>query len=373
MLMFETESFLVTPVGPPGILAAQHPECVISILRFAQHAGILRDWRALEANALEPNPFLSPDFLIPARSHLLDGADLGLALVWEQHDGVRSLTGLFPLTPRPRSFGVHWLRSTRAALWHHAQQPVGGALLDRDPDRAARAVAAFFGWLRNLQPRLSACQFRALTCNGPTAQLLTTQAERLGLDVLHLRDPAHTHGLNFRPKGASPLAANVVLETSPVGVRTAVERLICLDRAAQSDEKAAIVCDPKRVAFLRAVTRSFAASGTLSVALIDTDRVKAGGIIMHSQERAFLWWLAGPSAADPMVEAAIAAAAERQLGVPLVAATQRPLSGLGMEALITQTLEIGFSGRTAVAWDLADPGMASIDQAEAEPAKTQRI
>ncbi len=369
--MQEHESFLITPVGSPLTLPEGQPLCSISFLRFAQHDSILPDWRALEAKALEPNPFLSPDFLIPARSHLVDGADMGLALAWEEQDGVRSLTGLFPLMPRSRGFGAHWLRSSRTALWHHPLQAMGGALLIDDADQSSRAVAAFLGWLRTLRPRPATCDIRALSSDGPTSRLFAAEAARMGLDVKHIRDPAHTHGLDFRPKGLPPLVDQVSIDSTPLGVRLAVERLICLDRMAQREEKASILGDPRRVAFLRAATRSFALNGTLSAALIDSDAVKAGGLIIRNSDRAFLWWLAGPSATDPMVEAAIARKAEQQLGLPLLAATQSTLSGLGLEPLITESLVITLQGRADFAPDAFGARIAASDQPL--PEKTQRM
>ena len=116
--MRETDSFLVTPDEPLPLALAQPTDgnCTISILSLAQCESILPDWRALAATALEDNPFLSPDFMIPARSHLIDDSGTALALAWEEHDGMRTLTGLFPLVPRTRDFGAGWLVQSRAAL-----------------------------------------------------------------------------------------------------------------------------------------------------------------------------------------------------------------------------------------------------------------
>ncbi len=369
--MQESESFLVTPVGSQATLHEGQPVCSISFLRFAQHDSILPDWRTLEAKALEPNPFLSPDFLIPARSHLVDGTEMGLALAWEEQDGLRRLTGLFPLMPRSRGFGAHWLRSGRTTLWHHPLQAMGGALLINDADQASRAVASFLNWLRTLHPRPVACDIRSLSRHGPTSRLFALEAARMGLDVAHIRDPAHTRGLDFRPKGLPPLVDQVSIDSTPLGVRLAVERLICLDRLAQREEKASILGDSRRVAFLRAATRSFSLNGTLAAALIDTGPVKAGALILRSRDRAFLWWLAGPSATDPMVEAAIARKAEQQLGLPLVAATQSPLSGLGLEPLVTESLVIGLQGQADLAPDAFGAPFAAPTQSL--PAKTQRM
>ncbi len=362
--MRETDSFLVTPDEPLTLLAPVPPadsRCTITALSLAQCESILPDWRALAATALEDNPFLSPDFMIPARSHLIDDSGTTLALAWEEHDGMRTLTGLFPLVPRTRDFGAGWLAQSRAAMWTHTLQPIGSPLLSGDAVLAERAVAAFFRWLQQRRPRLASVDVHSIPANGATQAMLTDQAMLIGLPVQRYRNPAHTYGFDFRPKSLQAGSKAVRMVSEPAEMRMTVETLLCMDSDAQSDKRLSILGNPRWVAFLRAATRGFALRGQIMMAMIDTSAVQAGAIVLKGREKAFLWWILGPSAAEPAIEAAIAGAVERKLGMPLVAASRRPLSGLGTEPLLTESLQIGLSGRT------------DSRQVISEPAKTQRM
>jgi hypothetical protein len=361
--MGDTESFLVTPDEPLPLLQPQPVDsrCTVTTLSLAQCESILPDWRALAATALEDNPFLSPDFMIPARSHLIDDGGTTLALAWEEHDGMRTLTGLFPLLPRTRDFGTGWLAQSRAAMWTHALQPIGGPLLSGDPVLAERAVSAFLSWLKQRRPRLASVDVHAIPMDGAAHAMLTDQAMQTGLQVQRYRNAAHTYGLDFRPKALPPGSDTLKMVNDVAGLRMTLETLLCMDSAAHSDKRLSILCNPRWVAFLRAATRSFALRDRIMMALIDTSVIQAGAIVIKGREKAFLWWTLGPSAAEPATEALIAGAVERKLGMPLVAATRRPLSGLGIEPLVTESLHIGLSSRI------------SASQTEAEPAKTQRM
>jgi hypothetical protein len=361
--MRETDSFLVTPAEPMPLSRARpsHSTCTVTILPLAQCESILPDWRALAATALEDNPFLSPDFMIPARSHLIDDNGTTLALAWEEHDGMRTLTGLFPLVPRARDFGTGWLAQSRAAMWTHTLQAIGAPLLSGDSALAERAVAAFFLWLHQRRPRLASLDIHAIPADGATHAMLMDQALRMGVPIQTQRNAAHTYGLDFRPKALQPGSSAVILVNDPAGLRMTLEALLCMDSAAQSDKRLSILGNPRWVAFLRAATRSFALRDRILMARIDTPSIQAGAIVLKGREKAFLWWMMGPSAADPMTEAMIAGALERKLGMPLVAASRRPMSGLGTEPLETESLHIRLSGRAFSA------------QNGAEPANTHRI
>jgi hypothetical protein len=359
----ETDSFLVTPDEPLTLLQTQPADrrCTVTILSLAQCESILPDWRALAATALEDNPFLSPDFMVPASSHLIDDSGTTLALAWEEHAGMRTLTGLFPLVPRARVFGAGWLAQSRAAMWTHALQPIGSPLLSGDPELAGRAVAAFLGWLHQRRPHLASVDVHAIPAGGLTHAIFTEQAMRTGLPLQRYRNGAYTFGLDFRPKTLHAGSGTVTMFSDPAGLRMTLETLLCMDSAVQRDKRLSILGNPRQVAFLRAATRSFSLRDRIIMAVIDTPMSQAGAIVLKGREKAFLWWMMGPSAADPMTEAAIAGAVERKLGMPLVAASQRQLSGLGTEPLVTESLHIGLSSRV------------HADHPRAEPAKTHRI
>jgi CelD/BcsL family acetyltransferase involved in cellulose biosynthesis len=120
-------------------------------------------WRALAANALEPNVFYEPAFALAAQP--VFGRDVGAGLVWSRGAQPR-LLGFFPARIERRRYGV-----APAVLvgWTHAYAPLGTPLVDRD---AADAVVA--AWLDHLasSPELPHLVLLPFLAEGPVAQKL---------------------------------------------------------------------------------------------------------------------------------------------------------------------------------------------------------
>ena len=339
------ESFLATPEQQPAWPPHLEPEIasrqeVITIPMTGIDA-ILADWRALLQLSLDDNPFMSPAFLIPAASHLAKNDGLSLAAIWEHTNSLRRLVGLFALMPATRNRATGWLSASRAALWHHPLQAFCAPLLAGPEPLAQRTMQTFLDWLSARRPRLANLETMAMPVDGLATRLLEAEATRRGLVIEHRRERAHTHGLDFKPKLAAADLKAITLATAPGDVRRALELLLCLDAEEHgSDVRASILGYPDHATFIRAAVRSFSLENRIMIALLDRADAKAGAIILEGRDKAYLWWTMGPSACDPRIEAALAGAAQRQIGKVLVAAALRPLTGLGTETLVTQSLSI---------------------------------
>ena len=100
---------------------------------------IVAEWRDLAANALEPNVFYEPAFLLAAAPVL--GRDAGAMLVWSG-GAPRHLLGLFPARIEQRRYG---LKLPILVGLTHPYGPLGVPLVDREA--AEPVIAAFFAHL----------------------------------------------------------------------------------------------------------------------------------------------------------------------------------------------------------------------------------
>jgi hypothetical protein len=96
-------------------------------------------WRALAANALEPNVFYEPAFALAAQP--VFGRDVGAGLIWSRTTPPR-LMGLFPARIERRRYGVPL---PVLVGWTHPYAPLGTPLVDRDA--AELVIAAWFDHL----------------------------------------------------------------------------------------------------------------------------------------------------------------------------------------------------------------------------------
>lgn len=125
-------------------------------------------WRRLAEAALEPNPFASPDVVVPAVRHLPGGSGVRLLTV-ERADEL-----IFAL-PVTRGRAHPRLPVPVLQAWSDYDAPLATPLLHRDaPETAWRAVRAGLGRLRVAWLRLD-----PMAVDGPAAVTLTRAASGL--------------------------------------------------------------------------------------------------------------------------------------------------------------------------------------------------
>jgi hypothetical protein len=136
---------------------------------LAELAPIAEQWRALAAEALEPNVFYEPAFAFAAAP--VFGTDVGAALVWSR-SAPPKLVGLFPGRVEHGRWG---LPLPVLVGWTHAYAPLGTPLVDRE---AAAAVIA--AWLDHIatDPQLPKLVLLPYLAEGPVAQAIAMAVGR---------------------------------------------------------------------------------------------------------------------------------------------------------------------------------------------------
>jgi CelD/BcsL family acetyltransferase involved in cellulose biosynthesis len=132
-------------------------------------APIAEQWRALAADALEPNVFYEPAFAFAAAP--VFGHDVGAGLVWSRSTPPRML-GFFPARIERRRWGVPL---PVLVGWTHAYGPLGTPLVDRE---ATDAVIA--AWLDHLaaHPHLPNLVLLPYIAEGPVARAIAAVVAR---------------------------------------------------------------------------------------------------------------------------------------------------------------------------------------------------
>jgi len=127
------------------------------------------EWEDLARNALEPNAFFEPWFLLPALRHF--GQGVSVALVYAAPaapGGPAALAGLFPV----RQARLSRLVPVRVVeMWRHAYCFLCTPLLRADC--AAEALGAFLAWLATGPPGAPLWRLELVSADGPFGQLLT--------------------------------------------------------------------------------------------------------------------------------------------------------------------------------------------------------
>lgn len=163
--MAETVLRQPQPALPPSPTPAPpaRPAYRVVVADGAAAAARRADWQGLADDALEPNAFLEPWFLLPALRHLPGGADVRFALVYAGD----ALAGLVPLC-----FGrLGRLAPVRvAAVWRHHYGFLSTPLLRRG--HADAAMLALLGWLARDRRGAALLRLDLVHADGPFARLL---------------------------------------------------------------------------------------------------------------------------------------------------------------------------------------------------------
>jgi len=87
----------------PRLKARPDAGLAVTVVRGEALAGLRADWERLYDEALEPNPFYGPDFLLPLLRHVGPAESLEALCVWGEDAGGRSLRGLAPISAPGRA------------------------------------------------------------------------------------------------------------------------------------------------------------------------------------------------------------------------------------------------------------------------------
>jgi hypothetical protein len=337
----------LSPILAPSLQGPMGEPPEVEVVMNLGNQEFLESWDGLLAECVDENPFMSPMFIIPAMAHLCSTAPLALVATWQTVGKTRHLTGLFPVASPRRQTLRGWLFGGKTELWTHELVPFNAPLLSPDPDIAEASVSAFIDWMSARRPRLSNIVLPMMLDGSQAISMFETEFARHGFEVQRKRDDAHTRGLNFKPSNAPAVSDKVVIARNMEEIKRDLEKALCMDSLLMQSTSAGlgILGDLDISSFLRAVVRGFAARGEICIAHIDQPDAKASAIVIHGRKSAFLWWIMGPDARNPMIEASLSSAVEIAIGKRIIAATATPVSGLWAEPISTKSFSVNvFAG-----------------------------
>lgn len=250
--------------GPTGVVIERRP--------LATCVAIEAEWRDLASRAIEPNPFVEPDFALSAAQHLVDFRDISVLLLWDGPGASRRLLGFVPARLRRRLLGHDELIG-----WSNSRLGLATPLIDID--QAERVIAALLHtpgrWgLANTQT----LQLHRLDLDGPLLHSLLQVAEHTGHAVALEPLPAPPasadapdlaglrHGLSRQGKLSFDESGSRQELRDMVELHLALEASGSLARAG-----AAALQDTRESAFLRAMTRNLARGHRCRVGLLSLD------------------------------------------------------------------------------------------------------
>ncbi|MGL4635187.1 MAG: hypothetical protein ACRCWF_04335 [Beijerinckiaceae bacterium] len=308
---------------------------ILSMAALDEHRA---EWLALLGSAVDDNPFMSPAFLIPLSMHTDMDAEVSMVAIWQTTNGKRRLAGLVPLAAQRWKYTRGLLGRGQANLWKHAFQPFALPLLAGTREEASLTLRAFFSWLQDRWPRIRSFAAHSLDTRSHFCEILAAQSMERLWPLQRSANRSSTRGLDFRPAGMMLVSDKVQIMTGVTEVRAGIEQMLGMDAMNQNRISLgeAALLNPQRSAFLRAAIRSFAAEGKAIVAMLDTDAKRAGAVVLNGRDKGYLWWVAGTDEGNPVIEASLAAAAEKALNKPVAAACQARLAGLWAEPIRTE-------------------------------------
>jgi CelD/BcsL family acetyltransferase involved in cellulose biosynthesis len=272
-------------------------------LSLAQMEAARSEWTRLAAQALEPNAFSAPGFLLAAARHF-PSVERPRFIVLRGDDG--RLFGLFPLASAGLSGSDGFIR-----LWRGVLSALATPLID--PARPAETIAAFLDWAEEgssaagvLFPRLCAGgAFRAALGEAARGRrdlaLLETHA-RAALAPGGSADEKFVQaggrkrfneiGRARRRLGEMGVVA-VDLAVSPMDIKSAAEEFLTLEGSGWKAGRGALLSEAPLATFLRSATRILAEDGLCRIAALRLDgRPIAMAILFESGNRSYCWKIA---------------------------------------------------------------------------------
>jgi CelD/BcsL family acetyltransferase involved in cellulose biosynthesis len=235
-------------------------------------------WRALAANAVDPNPFFEPDFVLAAARHL-DEPGTSLLVV----EGREGWLACLPVQ-RSRMYRLVPVLRT----WNHIYCFLGTPLIDAGAVPEA-AHALLEGAVR--QAPGSRVALELVTEDGPAGEAIRRAATNLRLTTLLgarteraflERRPAGdylAHMRSHRRRELNRLGRRMAKEldgglsvTDEAGSEAAVDRFLELERAGwKGRSDSALASAPAHEAFFRSVCTDFFAAGRLQLLSLSVD------------------------------------------------------------------------------------------------------
>ncbi len=247
-------------------------------------------WRELAARAVEPNPFFEPPVVCSAVKHFPSAAGVVL-LVAHRHG---RFLACMPLRPVPATKNLSGPAYTTRL---HDEEPppspiVGIPLLD--PDHGEEAVEALLLALRQRARKggPGLLEIERLRADGPAANALRRQADRLGMPALETArwDRAVVDRSRHLSHLNGAMATKVVKEARRLGRRLSEAQggtVVLVDRSGEPDAIARFTameaagwkgragtapgCRPNHDAYFRDMCEGFGVDGRLQVFSLEVD------------------------------------------------------------------------------------------------------
>lgn len=281
-----------------ALKTAERPQEMPRITTRAIHTRDLTDslveqWEKLESCALEPNAFLSPQFILPALRHLTPQSEPLFLLVEAHGAGGSRLVGLAVVEHAP---GTMWFPLPHLRCFRTKHSFLDGLLVE--PSCAQGAVEALFEFIARHRPRWHGLSFNRRSADSALATVMQRAADRLGMhwscDALSTRPvcrvaEAAPHPFEQREmirdrrlmkKRERLLKSNGfefrVVRCGPEHAGCAETFLTLEAMGWKGAKRTALACQSNEAAFFRELISEFAATGrALFTEVVVDDRVVA--------------------------------------------------------------------------------------------------
>jgi CelD/BcsL family acetyltransferase involved in cellulose biosynthesis len=275
---------------------------------LAELEPVVAEWRELAAQALEPNVFYEPAFLLAAAP--VFGRDAGAVLVWSGTDSHR-LLGLFPARIVNRRYG---LKLPVLLGLTHPYGPLGVPLVEREA--AEPVIAAFFAHLAGAATLPGLVLLPFLPEDGPFAAALAPILRRAQMPVadfnrhqrallapgdersLYVERAIGRHQqkeLRRRWRRLAEIGAVLITAaTEPAAVGRALDDFLALEAGGWKGRAGTATADHEQLRrFIAAAVCNLAAEGKAAINRIMVDgRAIAATIVLHSGRCAWFWKVA---------------------------------------------------------------------------------
>jgi CelD/BcsL family acetyltransferase involved in cellulose biosynthesis len=299
-------------------------------------------WRALAAEAVEPNVFAEPDFLLTAAQHLPEAAQQVALLVWEAGASGRLLA--FWALQRPRAARAPALAKGFASRYASSGTPLLASGL------AVEAACALIEGAMRIWPDMAGAMFREVPLDGAGARALRAAAVLSGMATAELDVHARAclwpgapgqlpaaRRLRDLARLNKGLAAHgdvrLVTARQPADVRAAVEAFLALEASGWKARRGtSILSSARDAAFFRILTRSLALRGQMEVHLLEAGgRVAAAGLVLSAGRHA---WFLKMAYDEEMAQHAPGASLTFEVGLSALATRARDPDAAGAGGFI---------------------------------------